>query len=149
MVKFRTRYNPGNFSDHESYKEGTSLTEPGQAESMAQLVQRMEKAELAARLHRNRIITGDATKLQDNVIDQLMSESDLDESETERTEMAQALEDFNETQALLAGAGANPVSGSEKERKPDIAKANSSETQTGLQTSATGFATESQENPRE
>ena len=149
MVKFRTKYNPGNFSDNEFYKEGTSLTEPGQAESMAQLVQRMEKAELVARLHRNRILTGDATNLQDDQIDQLMSDADLDESETERTEMAQAIEDFNEAQSLLAGAGANYASGSETGAKPDIAKATVSETQANSQTSATGFATESQENPRE
>lgn len=149
MVKFRTKYNPGSFSDNEFYEPGTSLTEPGQAESMAQLVKRMEKAELAARVQRNRILTGDATKLQDDQIDQLMSDADLDDSELERTEMAQAIEDFNETQSLLAGAGANFVSGSETGAKTVESKATVSETQTNSQTSATGFATESHENPRE
>lgn len=143
MVEFRTKYNPGDFSDNEYYEPGTSLTEPGQAESMQDLVARMSKAELVQRLAKKNQIVGDATKLQDAQIDALMSDSDLDEVETEKTEMAEALEAHMVMSELLAGAGANSSSGSEDERKPDIAKAKTSETQENSQTPATGFATES------
>lgn len=143
MVEFRTRYNPGDYSDFESYEPGTSLTEPGQAESMQELVERMSQAELVQRLARNKQIVGDATKLQDEQIDALMSDSDLDEVETEKTEMAEALEAHLATSELLADAGANSSSASEDEREPDIAKAKTSKTQENSQKPASGLATES------
>ena len=68
MVEFRTKYNPGDFSDNEFYEPGTSLTEPGQAESMQDLVARMSKAELVQRLAKKNQIVGDATKSSDITI---------------------------------------------------------------------------------
>lgn len=91
-MKFRTKYEPGDFCDNEVYEAGTSMTEPGQAESMEHLYKRMSQAELVGRLHASKRITGDATSLQDDVIDQLMSDADLDEYETERTGMAEIVE---------------------------------------------------------
>jgi hypothetical protein len=147
-MEFRTKYNPGTFSDNEVYKEGTSLTEPCQAESMQDLVARLDKAELAARVARNRRFVGDATKLSDDAVDQLMDDASLDDAETEKTEMAEVVESSLATEESLAGVGANSVSGSENEQSE--ANANLSGTQTAnSQPPATAFATQSQESPRE
>lgn len=147
MVDFRSKYNPGDYCDNEVYEEGTSLTEPHQAESMEHLVSRLDKAELAARIARNRTIVGDATQLQDAQIDQLMSDADLDEAETEKTEMAEVVEASMLASELLAGSGANSARGSEDEREPDKAKAKTSEPQANSQTSEPGFATEPEQSP--
>lgn len=147
MVKFRTKYNPGSFSDNEVYEAGTSLTEPCQAESMQDLVARLDKAELSARIARNRRFVGDSTQLSDGVIDQLIDDASLDEAENEKTGMAEVVEESLAMQELLAGVGANHVSGSENEHSE--ANVSSNGTQTDSQTPATGFATNSQETPRE
>lgn len=149
MVKFRTKYDQGDYSDNEVYEPGTSMTEPGQAESMEHLVKRLDKAELVARIARNHEIVGDATKLQDDQIDQLMSDADLDEAETEKTEMAEVVEASMLAQELLAGSGANSARESETALKPDIATAQSNEAQANSQTTEPGTATEPTESPRD
>lgn len=88
MVKFRTKYNPGSFSDFEHYEPGTSLTEPGQAETMEQLMARMTREPFRP------IAFG---PLDDKEVDGLMEDADLDAFEDEgRTGMASALDDFAE-----------------------------------------------------
>lgn len=80
---FRTRYNPGDFSDNEKYQPGTSLTEPGQAETMEQLMARLTRVP-------NRPISLD---LADKDVDSAMEEAELDEFEDEgKTGMAAALD---------------------------------------------------------
>lgn len=88
MVKFRTKYNPGTYTDYEHYEPGTSLTEPGQAETMEQLMARMTREPFRP------IAFG---PLDDKEVDDLLEDADLDELEDEgRTGMASALDDFNE-----------------------------------------------------
>ena len=133
-IKFRTKYEAGSFNDNEVYEEGTSLTEPGQAESMQSLLSRMTRPV-------GRPVS-DAVSLKDDEIDVLMSDADLDEAETEKTEMAQAIETYVQASELLADAGANSASESEAGVKPDKAKTTANETQANSQTPASGFATE-------
>lgn len=86
MVKFRTKYNPGSYEDYEHYEPGTSLTEPGQAETMEQLMARLTREP-------NRPI--DLSSLKDEDVDQLMQDADLDAYEDEgKPGMASALDDM-------------------------------------------------------
>lgn len=111
MVEFRTKYNPGSYTDYEHYEPGTSLTEPGQAETMEQLMSRMTRERFRP------IALG---PLDDKEVDDLLEDADLDELEDEgRTGMASALDDFAE----VVNAGEGSTAGTEAKEKQNVSDA--------------------------
>lgn len=99
MVNFRTKYNPGDYTDYEHYEEGTSLTEPGQAETMEHLV---------ARLMREPVCEVENGVLSDEEVDSRLEDADYDELLAEgQVGVATALDDIGaDLSASRSEAGA-------------------------------------------
>lgn len=103
-MKFRTKYAQGSYTDYEHYEPGTSLTEPGQAESMEHLMQRLTRFPVS---------TID-TSLSAEEAEALYKDAEFDELASEgKTGIAEAMDVIN---AELVASRSEAVADESKEQ---------------------------------